>query len=376
MLHNMKQFLLLPALLLCSLLPQAFSQQLNLPASAVNPKCMAGRRVGMTDIEIRWNAPGVKGRESKIWGTPIAHYGMEVLGYGSNDPSPWRAGADENTTIYFSTDVKIQGKPLPAGKYGFHILLAPDSCTLIFSKNSDAWGSYFYNPTLDALRVSTRQLKDQPLQERLEYKFLNHTASSIDIALDWENWRIPFTVETDLNALTVASLRRELSSGLGFDPPSLQTAANWCLNNNTNFEEALTWIDRATDPTLGGVKSFAALSTKAGLLQKLGKNTEADKTMQTALENASVLEMHGYGRRLIAEKQYAKALEVFRKNFDKNGDTWPVHVGLARGYSANGDLKKALEHAKKALPQAPDAVNKSSLEQMIKTLAEGKALSQ
>jgi hypothetical protein len=372
----MKQFLLLPVLLFCSLLPQAFSQQLSMPAGAGNLKCMAGRRVGMTDIEIRWNAPGVKGREGKIWGTPVAHYGMEVLGYGSNDPSPWRAGADENTTIYFSTDVKVQGKSLPAGKYGFHIILAPDSCTLIFSKNSDAWGSYFYNPTLDALRVSTRQLKGQPLQERLEYKFLNHSASSIDIALDWENWRIPFTIETDLNALTVASLRRELSSGLGFDPPSLQTAANWCLSNNTNFEEALTWIERATDPTLGGVKSFTALSTKAGLLQKLGKTAEADKIMQTALENATVLEMHGYGRRLIAEKQYAKALDVFRKNFDKNGDTWPVHVGLARGYSANGDLKKALEHAKIALSQATDDVNKRSLEAMVKTLSEGKAILQ
>lgn len=79
--------------------------QLTLPRPATNLKSMAGREVGLTEIEIHWSAPGVKGREGKIWGTDIAHYGFKVLGFGSNTPSPWRAGANENTTIRFSTAV-------------------------------------------------------------------------------------------------------------------------------------------------------------------------------------------------------------------------------------------------------------------------------
>ncbi|HNE28141.1 MAG TPA: hypothetical protein PLW66_03185, partial [Saprospiraceae bacterium] len=75
-------------------------------------------------------------------------------------------------------------------------------------------------------------------------------------------------------------------------------------------------------------------------------------------------------------KNPQKALEVFELNHKKNGDAWPVHVGLARGYSATGDLKKALEHAKIAQQQAPDEINRKSVDNMVKQLSEGKPLAQ
>lgn len=357
--------------------PGAFAQLLALPDAGVNPKSMAGRTIGVTDIEIHWNAPGVKGREGKIWGTPVAYYGFSVLGFGSNSESPWRAGANENTTISFSTDVTIQGKPLAAGKYGFFIALYPDSCTLIFSKNADGWGSYFYRPEWDVLRVGVKQQKNLPQsREWLDYTFSEQTDHSVVVALEWERWRIPFTVAVDLKKTALASIRGQLSGAMGFDPPSLQAAAQWCLTNEVNYEEALAWINTATDPSLGGLKTFGVLSTKAGLLRKTGKDQEADKIMETALANASVLEMHGYGRQLIGQKKYKEALAVFEKNYQKNGDTWPTHVGLMRGYSATGDVKKALEHGKIALGQAPDDLNKKNLEGLVKTLSEGKALVQ
>lgn len=351
--------------------------QLTLPRPATNPKCMAGRQIGLTEISIRWGAPGVKGREGKIWGTDIAHYGFKVLGFGSNNPSPWRAGADENTTIRFSTDVIVNGKTLPAGEYGLHIALSADSSVLIFSKNTKAWGSYFYRPEWDALRVTARQQKDRTQSvEWLQYSFADQTDSSVVVALEWERWRIPFTVKVNLLETTLASVRAQMSSDLGFDPPSLEAAATWCLNKNVNLDEALAWINTATDPSLGGRKTFTVLSTKSKLLRKKGQTAEADKIMDAALENATVLELHGYGRQLIGEKKYKEALAIFERNHQRNGDIWPVHVGLARGYSANGDLKKALEHAKTALKQAPDDLNKSSLERMVQTLSEGKALAQ
>lgn len=349
--------------------------QLHLPNDGVNYACKAGRKIGLTDIDIRWNAPGVKGREGKIWGTPVAYYGFSVLGYGSNIPSPWRAGANESTVFSFTTDVTINGKTLAAGSYGFYIALYPDSCTLIFNKNTAGWGSYFYNSNLDVLRVSTVQQKDiKESKERLDFTFSKQTAKSVEVALEWEHWRIPFTVEVDLVKTTLASIKAQMSSELGFDPPSLQSAADWCLRNNVNEEEALNWINSAIDPNLGGVKSFNALSTKAGLLNKMNRKAEAEQVMATALENASVIEMHGYGRRLLSEKKNKEALEVFEKNAKKNKGAWPTNAGLMRGYSANGDLKKALEHAKLALAQAPDEQNRKALEEMVKTLSEGKPL--
>ena len=353
------------------------AQLISLPDGGVNQKMWAGQRVGVTDIEIRWNAPGVKGREGKIWGTNVAYYGFTDIGFGTAKSSPWRAGANECTTMEFSTDVTIEGKTLAAGKYGFFIALYPDSCTLIFNKNPAGWGSYFYKAEEDVLRVTVRQQKDQPQsREWLTYTFSNPTDRSVVVALEWERWRIPFTVAADLEKTTLASIRRQLSGSMGFDPPSMQAAARWCLTNDVNLEEGLLWAQRTTDPRLGGVQTFAALSTRAGLERKLGKTDEADKSMQAALEKATVMDLHGYGRQLVTDKKYQEALAVFQKNYEKNGDTWPTHVGLMRGYSATGDLKKALEHAQIALKQAPDDLNRKNLEGMVKTLSEGKTIAQ
>src|SRR5690606_12744486 len=99
-------------------------------------------------------------REGKIYGTSVVPFGYEVLGYGSNVASPWRAGADECTTLSFSTDVNINGKTLPAGKYAFFIAVQPDSSELIFNKNTKEWGSYFYRKELDVLHVPTVQQKN------------------------------------------------------------------------------------------------------------------------------------------------------------------------------------------------------------------------
>lgn len=351
------------------------AQVLRLPDGGVNHPCIAGRRVGVTDITVSWNAPGVKGREGNIWGTPVAPYGFTVLGFGSNVASPWRAGADESTTISFSTDVTINGKSLAAGKYGFFIAVYPDSSVLIFNKNSAGWGSYFYNSALDVMRVSTKQQKDlKESRERLEYSFSKLTDKSVELSLEWERWRIPFTVEVDLLNTTLASIRTQLSGAMGFDPPSLEAAAAWCLQHNLNYAEALNWINSAVDPSLGGVQSFRALSTKAGLLTRLNKKEEADKLMLTALETATAVEMHAYGRQLVNENKFPEAMAVFEKNYKKYKGAWPTNAGMMRGYSAMGDLKKALEFAKKALPQAPNEQSKQLLEQAVKTLEQGKPL--
>jgi hypothetical protein len=371
----MKKQSILAAMIVMICMDQLNGQGLRLPNSSVNQPSMVGRTLGVTEILIRWNSPGVKGREGKIWGTDVAPYGFEVLGFGSDKPSPWRAGADESTTISFSTDVKVNGKPLTAGTYGFFIALYPDSSVLIFNKNTKGWGAYFYDSDLDVLRVKTVQQKDQKESiERLAYHFYNQTANSIEIALEWEKWKIPFTVEADLNKTTLASIRTQLSGALGFDPPSLQAAANWCLMNNVNLEEGLQWINRATNPGLGASQSFRALSIKSGLLEKLNRKEEADQIMATAIENGNAIELHQYGRSLLAQKKNTEAMKVFEKNYTKYKGAWPTNVGMMRGYSAMGNYKKALEHAKLALPQAPDELNKKSLEAAVKTLSEGKPL--
>ena len=98
--------------------------------------------------------------------------------------------------------------------------------------------------------------------------------------------------------------------------------------------------------------------------------------MQTAMKlpGTTQFEIHQLGRQLLAAKKVDEALAVFQYNGTRYGDQWPIHVGLARAYAAKGDTKQALDHARKALPQAPDPVNKASLEAMVKALSEGKSI--
>lgn len=353
---------------------QSHSQALRTPQTT-NTVCLTGRRLGVTDIQIHYSAPGVKGREGKIYGTDVVPFGYTVLGFGSNVPSPWRAGADECTVMSFSTPVTINGQQLPAGKYAFFIEVHEDSSVLIFNKNDKAWGSYFYRKELDVLHVPTIQKKNLPvMQERLTYNFLNQADHFVDITLDWERWSFPIHVEVDLKATTLEDIRQQMSGAIGFDPASLEAAAKWCVDNDINYDEALNWITSATDPRLGGRTTFNALSTRAKILKKMGKDKEADDMMNTAMENATVLELHGYGRQLLAEKKLPEALAVFQKNYDKNKGAWPTNAGLMRIYSAMGDYKKALQYAKAALAQAADDQNKRFIEGAIKTLGEGKPL--
>lgn len=353
-----------------------FAQLLRLPdPNVTNIKSSVGRTVGVTDITVNYNSPAVRGREGKIWGTAIVPYGYTVLGFGSDMESPWRAGSNESTNISFSTDVTINGKKLAAGKYAFFIAVYADSCVLIFNKNINAWGSYFYDKNLDVLHVTTKQIKNQPVsKERLEYTFTNQTDRSVELALEWEFWRIPFTIETDIVKTTLASIQSQMSGAMGFDPPSLQAAANWCLQNNINLDQANVWITSATSPSLGGLQTFAALSTKSGILAKMNKKEEADKLMAQAIEKGNAFELHGYGRQLLAQKKVKEAMSVFETNYKKNEGKWPTPVGMMRGLSATGNYPEALKYAKIGLTQAPDDINKRSLTDAIKNLEAGKGI--
>src|SRR3954453_1873007 len=193
------------------------AQALRIP-DTTNKVCLTGRKIGVTEIQVHYSAPGVKGREGKIYGTSVVPFGYEVLGFGSNVASPWRAGADECTTMSFSTDVTINGKKLPAGKYAFFIEVHQDSSVLIFNKNYKEWGSYFYRKELDVLHVPTVQRKDLPaLQERLVYNFSNQTGRTVDINLEWERWSFPIKVAVDLKNTVLENIRQQMGGAIGFD---------------------------------------------------------------------------------------------------------------------------------------------------------------
>lgn len=347
------------------------AQSLTTPAGGGNKKAATMEMIGLTKVTLNYDRPGVKGREGKIWGQ-LVHYGFKDLGFGTSKAAPWRAGANENTTIEFSTDVKVEGKDLAAGKYGLFMAMAEGEATVIFSKNNNSWGSFFYKPEEDALRAT---VKTMPLTESIEYmkfEFMNQTDNSATVALMWEKLKIPFKIETDLIKTQMASFRNELRSDKGFDPKAWVQAENFAVENNTNLNEALDWANYSINGVFIGEKSFQTLSGMANVLNKMGKTAEADAYMKQALPLGNMNDVHQYARGLLRQKKTKEALEVFKMNNDKNPDEMTTQIGLVRGYSAIGDYKKALEMAQKALLKAPDAATKANLEGMISKLKDAK----
>ena len=190
----MKRFTFSCGLVLILVLLLALPSRTVAQGTQVRPSLKAGvmQRLGAdTDITIAYSRPGVKGRT--IWGA-LVPYGMAPGNqYSKNQPFPWRAGANENTTIEFSKDVLIEGKPLVAGKYGLHMIPSEKEWTIIFSKNNSAWVSFSYKQEEDALRVTVTPIA-APFQEWLTYGFEDLAGKSATAFLYWEKLKVPFKI--------------------------------------------------------------------------------------------------------------------------------------------------------------------------------------
>lgn len=337
--------------------------------NAASPKAGVKQTIGISTISIDYSRPSVNGREGKVWGQ-LVPYGYSVVGFGNGKPIPWRTGANENTVITFSDDVKIEGKDLAAGSYGLHMAVFENGdIDVIFSNNTTSWGSFWYEESEDALRVKSKS-SDNSFTERLTYDFVNVTATSADVVLDWENKRFPFKVEFDVHELVVANAKNQLRSTQGFGFQGPLSAAQYCVNNNVHLDQALIWADQAVN----ALKNANTLGVKAQVLFATNKNEEAYVVMDEVLDDPTVQpnNYYTYGTTLITQDQDAKALKVFEKMIKKWDANFLAQHGLARTYSSMGDFKKALKYEKLVLanPALP-ANNKAVIEGYIAKLEKG-----
>ena len=363
----MKKILFTGLGLLTGLVMQA--QLTELPTGG-NKKASVSEMVGLTDVTVHYNRPGVKGREGKIWGE-LVPYGFTDPGYGSSHSAPWRAGANEVTTVQFSTDVRVEGKPLAAGTYALFIEVNPGNATVIFNSNPKAWGNFFYDPKEDVLRVpvKTRQLAESVEWLRYDFRALNDSAAIL--AMNWEKLEVPVRIEVDLVSRQLAVFRAELAGAQGFRPEAWDQAAQFCIRHKVNLDEALTWADNAMNLRMAGAPTFTALSTKAQVLHAMGRAAEEDAIMKEAIGLGSVSDVHMYARQLMQSGRKADAISVFEQNAKKYPNQFTTNVGMARASSAKGDFKSALKYARAAQAQAPDKANADNVGRMIEKLEKG-----
>jgi hypothetical protein len=249
-----RKLALFTALAVSGLAAVASAQDLKLPRPS--QKAELTQTIGLTDIKMTYSRPGVKGRA--IWGGLVPY------------DKVWRTGANEATTISFSTPVKIEGQDLAAGDYSLHTIPTAGSWTIIFNKSKDLWGSYAYNDSLDALRVTVTPVAHEAT-EWMTFSFPDIGVESATLALDWEKLRVPVQIQVQTVENALAASRAAMQTVKADDWRTPFRAADFAFTNNVALDEAATWIDRSVSIQ----EHWLNLRLKANMMAKSGNMKEA-----------------------------------------------------------------------------------------------------
>jgi tetratricopeptide (TPR) repeat protein len=337
----------LPLALLLSVVTVRAQTELGLPDRS--QAALVQQRLGVTDITIRYHRPLVDGR--KIWGALVPY------------DKVWRAGANFNTTFEVSDPISVEGKPLPKGIYGLHMIPTADTWTMIFSKAADSWGSFTYDQAEDALRVTVKPHAAE-MQEALEYSFEDLKPESVLATMRWEKLAVPFRISVSDEQTVLPYIRRQLRGFKQYfwGPPN--EAAQYCLEKKIALPEALKWADLS----IQAEERFENLATKSDVLKAMGKSDEAKKVWQHAMELAKTTQLYTYARGLQAQKSDAEAMEIFKEVAQKSPDDLFGHMAKARIKSHAGDYPGAAEEIKAAIAVTPDGAQKEAIKGLLDKL--------
>lgn len=327
----------------------AAAQVPGLAPPEASPEATVSQKLGLTELAVSYHRPATNGRP--VWGA-LVPYGQV-----------WRAGANENTTVSFSTPVSVNGTVIPAGTYGLHMIPTPADWTVIFSKESGAWGSFSYDEKEDVARVTVKP-EPAPHQERLGYSFDDPTADSTVLAMRWEKLRVPIPIRIDLARTVLDEYKAQLRGLPRFGWQGWSQIANWAAQNGIDLDDALAWADRS----IGMNRNFTNLRTKALVLSKKGDAAGADALKKEALSIATEAEVNAYGYQLLGQQKVDDAIAMFAKNVKDHPQSWNAQDSLAEAYAIKGDRKRALEHYTKAMNMTTADIQKTRIAAVIEQL--------
>jgi Protein of unknown function (DUF2911) len=217
---------------------------------AASPTCTVKQRVGLTDVEIVYSRPGVKGRE--IFGSLVPFDKI------------WRTGANQATKIVFSTPVKLNGTEIPAGTYALMTIPGKNEWTIVINKGSEQWGAYKYDEKADVARFKVAPVALEHPVETFTIALNQLHDDSAVIDLDWDKTEVPITLKVDY----VGKLTSEIESVMASDAkekPYFQ-AAQFYYNHGLDLQKAKKWVDAA----IAERDAHYMVFLKAQILAKLG----------------------------------------------------------------------------------------------------------
>lgn len=259
------------------------AQSIKTPAPS--PPQFVRQDFGLSNIELSYSRPGVKGR--MVFG--------DLVPYGK----VWRTGANQATTLTFGDDVIIGDTKVPAGKYGLLTIPAQDEWTFIITRQLDVTSPAAYKQDQDVLRVKA-SAHDLPFAlETFTILFADVTSNSCNLQVIWDKTVVSLPIRTDIDT----RIMTQIDNALNKDNRPYYTAAVYYVDNGKDLNKALEWFDKAItqDP-----KAFYAVYQKARCQAKMGKKQEAIATAKKSIELSKQAENADYvalNEKLIASLQ-------------------------------------------------------------------------
>jgi hypothetical protein len=320
----------------------AHAQFLKVPDQS--PAASITQTIGITEVKIDYHRPAVNNRP--VWG--------KLVPYGE----PWRTGANENTLITFSTDVKIGGKSLHAGTYGLHAIPTQKDWTIIFSNATHSWGSFTYDAKEDALRVTVTPRATQSKEERLLYRFDDLSDTKGTLVLAWDKLAVPVAIEVETAKLVMDNARADLRGPVGFLWNNYTRAVNYWLKSDGPLDEALKFADTAVSME----ERYATLNTKAKVLDKMGKTKDAADLRAKAMTMAGEHDLASEAYRQLNDKKFDDAVKLAQTNVDKHADSAEAQTVLGMALAGKGNKAGATAAFNKALGLATDPSEKKQIQ--------------
>ncbi len=258
--------------LCCSLLSRSFGQ-LKMPQ--VSSSQTITQEFGLGTVTVKYSRPNVKGR--KVF-SDLAPYG-----------DVWRTGANTITTIAFSEDVTLEGKPVKAGEYALLSIPGKDSWTIILNKGTKQWGAYAYKEADDVLRFPAKASKLNGKAETFTISFEDVTPTTAKLNLAWDKTKVTIGMVTEVDSKVMASIDEAMK---GEKKPYMQSAIYY-YDNGKDLTKALEWMN-AIPPADHKTPWYNYWKAKIQL--KSGDKAGAAASAKTGIEIAKAMNIAEYVR--------------------------------------------------------------------------------
>ncbi|MBD3581111.1 DUF2911 domain-containing protein [Flavobacterium selenitireducens] len=250
--------------------------QVKTPASS--PHATITQVVGLTDVEVDYSRPSLKGRT--VYG--------DLVPFGK----VWRTGANNCTTVSFSEDIVIDGKTLKKGKYALYTVPRVDKWDVIFYNETSNWGTpETWDESKVALKTSSKPFQMNRSVESFTIDINNLDNNSGVLEIMWEKTLVPVKFEVPTAKTAMASIDKTLNGPSWNDYFS---AGTYLYQSNGDMNKALQYVNKAIELNKETQKPFWVTRQKSLIQAKLGDKKGAVETAKSSLAAAQAAKNQDY----------------------------------------------------------------------------------